>query len=142
MTSEENPKSKTILLSFKFLNESQAGEDLTFARDLLQDPKHEVPDSAPFSFAFSGTHDGGVMPLPRPESSDTARLKAHNYYGHLVDVLKEGKSAVDSKITSLARVSTDSNLPVSKKAKVDKEDDEDEEDGEEEEEMAEVESTK
>ena len=128
MTSKDNATKTTVLLSFKFLKGSQVGDDFSSARDLLKDPKHEEADGAPFSFAFSGTHDGGVMPLPKPQSDETARLAAHDYYGHLVEVLKEGKSAVDSRITGLVIDS----LPVAKKAQIEGLDEEEEEQAEEE----------
>jgi len=122
-TSEDKATKTTVLLSFKFLKGSQVGDDFSSVLDPLKNPKHEEADGAPFSFAFSGTHDGGAMPLPTPQSDETARLAAHDYYGHLVEVLKEGKGAVDSRITGLVNDS----LPVAKKAKIEEVDDEEEE---------------
>ena len=123
-TSEDKAAKTTVLLSFKFLKGSQVGDDLSSVRDLVKDQqKHEEADGAPFSFAFSGTHDGGAMPLPTPQSDETAHLAAHDYYGHLVEVLKEGKGAVDSRITGLVNDS----LPVAKKAKIEEVDDDEEE---------------
>jgi hypothetical protein len=135
-TKESN---KTKLLSFKFLDNARGEDNLIYMRDLLISPKFEAEDHTPFSFAFSGLHDGGAMPLPLPSLDEKDRLIAHNFYEHLVDVLKEGKSTIDNKITSLnsqlQKEGDEVLVPVSKKAKISKEKEEDnEEDNEEEEE--------
>jgi hypothetical protein len=148
MTSTKNPgkeSNKTMLLSFKFLDNTR-GDDkdnlMYMMRDLLISPKFETEDHTPFSFAFSGLHDGGAMPLPHPSLDEKDRLVAHNFYGHLVDVLKEGKSTIDNKITALnsqLQKEGDEIVPVSKKAKISKEKEEDNEEEEEEKEEEEAE---
>jgi len=142
---EENTK---MLLSFKFLDNTRSEDNLIYERDLLISPKLEAEDKTPFSFAFSGLHDGGAMPIPLPQPSldEKDRLIAHIFYGHLVDVLKEGKSSVDTKITALSTSQLQTNqqgqadevlVPVSKKAKISNEEDGYNEEDEEKEEVEE-----
>jgi hypothetical protein len=94
------------------LDARAAPVEICFERDLSLAPSHEQPDAAPFSFAFSGLHDGGALPLPLPlplpgqggceeeeAGEGAARRAAHVHYGHVVGALLEAKRAVDAVIT-------------------------------------------
>jgi hypothetical protein len=107
------------------LDARAAPVEISIARNLAHAPSQEQPDETPFSFAFSGRHDGGALPLPLPppppppppplplplpgEGGDVEeaakgaeRRAAHGHYGHVVAALLEAKKAVDAVISGAA----------------------------------------
>lgn len=61
------------------------------ARDEAAPPPASEPvDAAPFSFGFTGRHDGGALPAP-----------GRNVYSHLLDAVAEAKAATDGYLVSL-----------------------------------------
>ena len=79
---------------------------LSASRNLLAAPRAEAADAAPFSFAFSGRHDGGELPLPAPrapaDGGDAERFAAHAHYSHALDALLELKRALDAQLAAAA----------------------------------------
>lgn len=64
---------------------------LVVARDAAAAPPASEPvDAAPFSFGFTGRHDGGALPAP-----------GRNAYSHLLDAVAEAKAATDGFLVSL-----------------------------------------
>lgn len=61
------------------------------SRDLSVAPPPEAIDASPFSFDYTGKHDDGDLP-PICVAAGTASA----FYGHLVDSLREAKTAVDA----------------------------------------------
>jgi hypothetical protein len=55
------------------------------ARDLTAEPPTEAIDDAPYSFGYTGKHDGGLLPPARVD----------NVYGHVLAALLDAKAQTD-----------------------------------------------
>lgn len=73
----------TTLVSVDVRVAGCAAEFLVEARDTANPAPIEAVDDAPFSYGFTGRHDGGALPPTRG-----------GYYAHLLDAVAAAKAAV------------------------------------------------
>lgn len=65
--------------------------NILIEKNLQTSPPVEIIDDTPYSYNYTGRHDGGPLP-PIP---------THNIYGHIVEAIKEAKLSVDQEIQKL-----------------------------------------
>jgi hypothetical protein len=91
MAAEDGPRGRTALVMVDVVAPSLPPTRISQDRDLDAPAPDEVVNAEPFSYGYTGTHDGGALPQPRG-----------GYYAHLLDAVLASKQQLDGVMQALA----------------------------------------
>jgi len=95
------------IVGYEIVGPSSAPVARAVSRDLGAPAPAEAVDDTPYSYAFTGRHDGGALP---PNAS--------NMYGHVLSAVIELKAAFEVDMVKLIAEGPPKEAPAAKKARV------------------------
>ena len=91
LPSSSSSSTSTPVIHVSIQQDNKEVANVQIHKNLLLPSPIEIIDDTPYSYHYTGRHDGGILP-PIP---------THNIYGHILEAIKEAKVSVDKEIQKI-----------------------------------------